>query len=75
MMFIAVDLPEPDRPHDRHELARVDAEIDAAERVHGSLPRSVDPGDALELNQGHGRGALRFHGVHPFSAWLPSRRR
>ena len=43
MMFIAVDLPEPDRPHDRDELAVVDRQIDAGERVHGGARRDRRP--------------------------------
>ena len=42
MMFMKVDLPEPDGPHDGDELALGDVDADAGERTHLGVAQAVD---------------------------------
>ena len=51
MMFIAVDLPEPDGPMMATNSPSSIVEIDAGERMHGRRAGAVDLGDAAELDQ------------------------
>ena len=43
-MFISVVLPLPDAAHDRHVLAALDGQADAAQRVHGDVADGVGLG-------------------------------
>ena len=38
-MFISVDLPEPEAPDDRDELAGIDRQIDAVQHLDRQLAR------------------------------------
>ena len=53
-MFISVDLPEPEGAHDRDELALVDVERDAAQRVHHLVAHAVGLDQRAGFDQRHG---------------------
>ena len=52
MMFISVDLPEPGRAHDRDEVAALDRERDAAQRVHLDVAHRVGLDDPAQRDDG-----------------------
>ena len=55
------------RPHDGHELARVDLQRHAAQRVHGLPAHGVGLGERLRVDQGwsHAQALLRKKGAAP----------
>ena len=60
MMFISVDLPDPDGAHDRDELAALDRQRDAAQRVHLDVADRVASSTISRSSMtvtGRGRGA------------------
>ena len=65
-MFMSVDLPEPDGAHDRDELAGVDRERDAAQRVHRRRrrARSVARVATVSINRRHVSAAGRRRHRH-----------
>ena len=59
-MFMSVDLPDPERAHDRDHLAGGHGEIDAAEGEHLVRAHGVDLFHARDLNH-----RLRIHLLTP----------
>ena len=74
MMFIAVDLPEPDGPMMATNSPRVDLQVDAGERVHGRVARAVDLGDARNSISGSGMIDRPLHGAPPHCLAVARRR-
>ena len=69
-MCISVDLPEPDGPDDRDELAFLDAQRDVAQRGDLELAVRVDLADVDQLDDGGPRvvqrgDPLRCLDAHP----------
>ena len=52
MMFMAVDLPEPDGPMMATNSRGLNLEVGAGKRMNGRIARPVDLGDGRELDQG-----------------------
>ena len=52
MMFISVDLPEPDGPMMATNSPVVDAQVDAVERAHFDLAEVVDLDELADLDDG-----------------------
>ena len=51
MMFISVDLPEPDAPMIATNSPSSMVRVDAAERVHLVVAHDVGPGDVLQPDE------------------------
>ena len=63
------------RPHDRRQLPGLDAERDAAERVHGGVALAVDAGELVRLDHGavRGSGAAADISTSPIGPRYPGR--
>ena len=62
MMFMAVDLPEPDGPMMATNSCALDLQVGAGKRMNGRIARAVDLGDGRELDQrleGHPSASAR----------------
>jgi hypothetical protein len=53
-----VVLPEPDGPHERHEIAPGDVEVDAVQHLDALAAPLIVLGDAPDRHQRPGRGRL-----------------
>ena len=62
MMFMAVDLPEPEGPNDGDEFAARDGKIDAGQRVDAGLAMAVGLPDVPRKDRS-GMSAIMFIGA------------